>query len=101
MAMPNAARTQPDLPEIVALARALERDAQRTPRELQERDSRLARDLPGDADDRAAMALAWLAAVEHEDEAVRSVHQRAETAMHFTGLLVALAAIILGTAATL
>ena len=99
--MPKPVRTQPDLADIVALARALERDDQRTTRELRERESRLARELPGTSDDRVSVALVWLDAVEHEDEVVRTTHQRAHTAVQVTGFVIAIAAVLVGWAATL
>ncbi len=99
--MPTPVRNQPDLADIVALARAFERDEQRSSRELRERESRLARELPPGNEDRVTIALAWLDLVGREDETVRSIHQRAETAIRLTGLFVATVAILLGWAATL
>jgi hypothetical protein len=94
-------RSQPELAEIVALARALDREDQQSPAELLARDRRLASTLPAATDDRVAVGLAWLDAVESEDQAVRTVHQRAETALHLTGFFIVLAGIVLGWGATL
>jgi hypothetical protein len=99
--MSKPVRTQPDLADIVALARALERDEQRTTRELRERESRLARELPETSDDRVLVALGWLEAIEGEDEAVRTAHQRAHMALQVTGVVIAIAAALVGWAATL
>ncbi len=100
MLMPTPERTQPDLADVVALARALERDEQRTPRELRDRDTQLASELPASKGDRVHVALAWLDAIEQRDAAVRSVHVRAETAFRLTGLAVAVAALLVGWLAT-
>lgn len=94
-------RSQPELAEIVALARALDREDQRSAGELVVRDKHFASALPVMAGDRVAVGLAWLDAVESEDEAVRSIHQRAETALHLTGFFIVLAGILIGWGATL
>lgn len=99
--MPNPLRTEPDLADIAALARALQRDEQCTARELAERERRLAPEVAGATDDRVATALAWLRFIEREDETVRALHERAHTAVRLTDVLIALAAILLGWAATL
>lgn len=94
-------RTEPDLADIAALARALQRDEQKSAHELAERERRLAAQVTEDTNDRVATALAWLRAIEREDEAVRTVHQRADTAVRLTDVLIVLAAILLGWAVTL
>src|SRR5688572_29182432 len=99
--MRKPVRTQPDLADIVAFARALERDEQRTVRELRERDTRLAREIASGSDDRVSVALAWLDAIAHEDEIVRSTHQRARTAVQVAGLVIAIIAVLVGWVATL
>jgi hypothetical protein len=99
--MPTPERTQPDLADVVALARALERDERRTARELRERETQLAPELPAANEDRLSVALAWLDAIERRDPAVRSVHHRAETAFRLTSLGVAFVAALVGWLATL
>jgi len=101
MLMPTPERTQPDLADVVALARALERDEQRSSRELRDRETQLAPELPAANEDRVSVALAWLGAIEQRDTAVRSVHHRAETAFRLTGLAIAFAALLVGWLATL
>jgi hypothetical protein len=100
MAMPTRVRSQPNLADILALARALDRDAHRTAAELRARDGRLAREITVRADDRVGVALGWLEAVEREDGVVRTIHDRAETAIRLTGFGVALAGIVIGWGAT-
>jgi hypothetical protein len=99
--MAPPARTQPQVADVIALARALERDELRAAADARKRDHELAQRIPIDGEDRVGIALAWLDAVEEEDETVRSIHHRAETALHLTGVLIALAAVLLGWAATL
>lgn len=99
--MPKRSRSQPEVAAIVALAHVLDRDQQRPARELAAREKRLASALPVNRDDPVSVGLAWLEAVEREDESARTLHQRAQAAMYFTGLLVGGAAILLGWAATL
>ncbi len=101
MLMPTPERTQPDLADVVALARALERDEQRSSRELRDRETLLAPELPAANEDRISVALAWLGAIEQRDTAVRSVHHRAETAFRLTDLAIALASLLVGWLATL
>lgn len=99
--MPTPERPQPDLADVVALARALERDEQLTSRELRERETQFALQLPAASEDRVSVALAWLDAIKQRDAGVRSVHHRAETAVRLTGLAVAFAAALVGWLATL
>src|SRR5688572_33072020 len=94
-------RTQPGIPDVVALARALDRDDQRASTHLSPREWQLAVELGGRSDDRVGVAMAWLDAVESDDETVRSIHQRAETAVHLTSFLVCAAAVLLAWGATL
>lgn len=101
MPMPQRRRTQPEIPDIVALANALDRDERRPPAELVARERRTASQLPSGTEDRMALALAWLDATEAEDPALRALHQRAESALHLTGFLVGLAAVVIGWSATL
>src|SRR5688572_30501877 len=95
------ARTQPEVADVIALARALERDEQRASADARTRERELAQRISGADEDRAGVALAWIDMVEEEDEVVRSIHQRAATALHLTGFLIAVAAILLGWGATL
>lgn len=99
--MSKPLRTEPDLAAVVALAQALQRDEQRPARELQEREHQLAPTLPSDETDRVTTALAWLEAIEGEDPDLRSLHERAETAIRVTDVLIAVAAIVIGWATTL
>ncbi len=99
--MPTPLRTEPDLADIAALARALQRDEQRSAPELTERERRLASEITEDPNDRVATALAWLRCIEREDDPVRALHHRADTAVRLTDVLIALAAILVGWAATL
>lgn len=99
--MPKPLRTEPDLADIAALARALQQDEQRTARELAERERRLAAEMSDDVDDRVGTALAWLRLIERDDEAVRTLHQRAESAIRLTDVLIAVAAILAGWVVTL
>lgn len=99
--MPKRSRSQPEIADVVALVHALEADQRRTPAELAAREKRLAPILPAERSDSLAVGLAWLEALAAEDESVRMLRQRAETATHLTGFLIALAAIMLGWGATL
>lgn len=92
---------QPEIADVVALAHALDRDEQRSASELAAREKRIAATLTADLEDRTTVGLAWLDAVEGEDETVRSVHHRAETALHLTRFFLVLAGILLGWGATL
>src|SRR5688572_15101492 len=95
------ARTQPEVADVIALARALERDEQRATSDPRTREKDLAQRISGGNEDRVGVALAWLEVMEEDDETVRSIHQRAETALHLTGFLIATAAVLLGWGATL
>lgn len=99
--MPKRTRAQPEIADVVALAHALEADQGRTPAELAARERRLAPGLPTQGADPVALGLAWLDALCAQDESVRALHQRAESATHLTSLLLALAAIVLGWSAAL
>jgi hypothetical protein len=99
--MSQRIRTEPDISDVVALARALDRDERKPPAELMARERRIAPVLPKGESNRTALALAWLDAVEADDDSLRSTHQRTRSALHLTGFLLALAAAILGWGATL
>lgn len=99
--MPKRRRSQPEISDIVALAHALDQDQRRTPAELAAREKRLAPLLPHDREDPVAVGLSWLDMMAGEDEAVRSIHQRADTALQLTGFLIVVIAILLGWGATL
>jgi hypothetical protein len=97
----HRARHRPSIADIVAFAYVFDADERRTAREITARDNRIAQGL-GDADtDRLALALAWIDAVKREDETVRSIHQRAETSIHLTSVLIAVAGVLLGWGATM
>lgn len=98
--MPTSVHSQPDIADVVVLARALERDEGRPPGELRARERRVAHSVPPDGAPES-VALAWLEVVKDEDEAVRALHQRAETAVHLTGFFIVLAGMLLGWGATL
>jgi hypothetical protein len=87
--------------DIVALARALERDERRASGASTWAEREVARVMAGSPADPAAVGLAWLEAVKSENADIRSLHQRAESALHLTSLLVAAAAAVVGCAATL
>jgi hypothetical protein len=93
--------SQPEIADVVALAHALDSDEQRSAAELTAREKRIAPTLTADFADRVTVGLAWLDAVESEDETVRSIHHRAETALHLTSFFLVLAGILLGWGATL
>ena len=99
--MAHRVRTQPDIADIVALTRALEREERRAAGESRAAEQRVARMGPGAAGDRVVVGLAWLDAVEAEDDAIRSLHHRAETAVHLTSLLIGVVAAVVGWGATL
>ena len=99
--MPSPPRSQPEIADILALASALEGEAQRGSRERALRDKRFAASLETATGDRCGQALAWLDAVEADDEAVGRLHQQAETALHVTELGLVALAILLGVGATL
>lgn len=94
--MAQRVRTQPEIPDIVALASALDHDEQRAMGEAGALDQQIARGLPEGTGDRVVVALAWLDAVESQNETVRAIHQRAETALHLTGFLICAVAVLLG-----
>ncbi|HTO03883.1 MAG TPA: DUF2868 domain-containing protein [Opitutus sp.] len=100
-AMPKRRRRQPEIADIVALAHALDHDSQRSAGDLAEREKRFAPGLPTNTEDPLTLGLAWLEAVEGEDDTVRILHQRADTALHLTGFFIVLAGVLLGAAATL
>lgn len=93
-------RKQPDLADVVALARALERDEQWPAGEIRDWERDLARELSA-AEHPVAVALAWLDANRAADETVQAAHRRAQTAIHLTGWFVAAAGVVLGWGATL
>lgn len=99
--MPNRVRSRPELADIIALARALEQDERRPAGEIKPWEGEVARALPIGGEKREQMALAWLDAYQREDEAVGSVHRRAETALHLTGFVVIVIGLLLGWGATL
>ena len=101
LAMPRRRRSQPEIADIVALAHALDRDGQRSAIDLAEREKRFAPDFPHTTEDPLTLGLAWLDAVEGEDDTVRVLHQRADTALHLTGFFIVLAGVLLGATATL
>jgi hypothetical protein len=101
MPMASPVRTQPEIADIIALARALDRDEQRAPGDAGPSEKKRLQELASGEGDRVTVALSWLEAVENDDEAVRSIHQRAETAIHLTGFLIGVAAVLLGWGATL
>jgi hypothetical protein len=101
LAMPKRRRSQPEIADIVALAHALDHDNQRSTADLAERERRIAPSLPHDTEDPLTLGLSWLEAVEGEDDTVRVLHQRAETALHLTGFFIVVAGVLLGAAATL
>jgi hypothetical protein len=92
---------QPEIADVVAMVHALDRDEQRTTSELAAREKRFAPALTGDLEDRAAAGLVWLDALEREDDTVRSIHHRAETALHLTSFFLVLGGILIGWGATL
>lgn len=99
--MPTRRRSQPEIADVVALAHATDRDQQRPANELLAREKRFASALPANSEEPAIVGLAWLDAVAAEDESVRSIRQRAETALHLTGFVIVAAAILLAWGATL
>jgi hypothetical protein len=94
-------RTQPEMADLVALARALDREEQRDVQDSRARDRQVGETLARRSEEPVTVALTWLDAVENEDESVRTFHQKAETALHLTSFLIAVAALLLGWGATM
>ena len=101
MTMAKRVRTQPKIADVIALAGALDRDEQRAKGDGTARERQIAQGLSGGTGDRLAVALTWLEAVEKDDDAIRAIHQHAETAIHLTGFLLGVAGILLGWGAAL